>query len=200
MNEQMQQQIVALVQAAMQGDQQAQQQIQQITQAAQQGDQQAMQIAQMIQSVMQKMQGGTRVAKLGAKLNYIKFLKGQCPEGFEMQQFKKGGAICNKCVAKKAAEGTQITTSFDPVAEFKCGRKMKKKACGGSMVKKSACGSKVKADKCGSKVESSKCGTKIESSKCGKKLKKKEDGGNIDLNKLRLLIEKCGGKTKKNCK
>jgi hypothetical protein len=47
------------------------------------------------------MQGGqAQSARFGAKLNYIKYLKGQCPDGFEMQSFKKGGAICKKCVKK----------------------------------------------------------------------------------------------------
>ena len=66
----------------MQGDQQANQQIQQIMQAAQQGDQQAVQIAQMIQAVVQQMQQQqVQAAKFGAKLNYIRQLRGLCPEG-----------------------------------------------------------------------------------------------------------------------
>lgn len=132
MDEQMQQQIIALVQAAMQGDQQAQQQIQQIMQAAQQGDQQAMQIAQLIQAVIEQMQGGGQsvpAAKFGAQLNYIKYLRGKCPEGYEMAYYKNGGkAGCRKCAQKESMGG-----NMDPVKAFKCGRKMKKKACGGSV-------------------------------------------------------------------
>lgn len=123
--QQMQEQIVQLVQAAMQGDQQAQQQIQQIMQAAQQGDQQAAQIAQFIQQVAQQMQGSQpQSARLGAKLDYIKFLRGKCPNGYEMQYFKKGGAICKKCVKKmkKGEEGMNT----DTISQFRCGRKMKK--------------------------------------------------------------------------
>lgn len=158
MDEQMQQQIVALVQAAMQGDPQAQQQVQQIMQAAQQGDQQAAQIAQVMQQVAQQMQGQqTQMAKFGAKLNYIKFLKGQCPSGYEMQFFKAGGRVCKKCMKKE--NGGEVVDN--PVDAFKCGRKMKKKACGGS-------------------IKEAKCGTKVESDKCGKKLiKKKVTGGPI---------------------
>ena len=137
--DEMQQQIVQLVQAAMQGDQQANQQIEQIMQAAQQGDQQAMQIAQMIQQVAQQMQQSARNgAKLQAKVDYIKFLRGQCPDGYEMQTFRKGGAICRKCM-KKAQEGMETPTTVketDPVTAYKCGRKMKKKACGRSLKKK----------------------------------------------------------------
>lgn len=52
-----QNQIVALVEAAMSGDKKAAQQIQQIMQAAQSGDQQAQQIAGMIQQVAKQLQG-----------------------------------------------------------------------------------------------------------------------------------------------
>ena len=97
-----QSQIVQLVQAAMQGDEQAVQQIQQIQQAAEQGNQEAAQIMELINQVIQQMQGGapegqTQVAKQGAKLNYIKKLRGECPEGFEMTYFKVGGKVCKKC-------------------------------------------------------------------------------------------------------
>lgn len=155
MDEQMQQQIVQLVQAAMQGDQQAQQQVQQIMQAAQQGDQQAQQIAQMIQAVVQQMQGQqAQMARFGAKLNYIKYLRGKCPEGYEMQYMKTGGktvkAGCKKC--QKAAEGEKMD---DPVTVYKCGRKMKKKAQGGN----------------------------VDTAKCGKKMKKAEEGTKIIKNR-----------------
>ena len=115
-----QEQIIQLVQAAMQGDQQATAQIQQIMQAAQQGDQQAGQIAEMIMQIMNQMQGGApQVARNGAKLNYIKKLKGECPEGYEMAYFKAGGKVCKKCQKKveKACGGTRTA---------KCGTKFHK--------------------------------------------------------------------------
>ena len=174
MNEQ-EQQIVQLVQAAMQGDQKAQQQIQQIQQAAQQGNQQAVQLMQMIQQIAQQLQQQqAQVARLGAKLQYINQLRGKCPEGYEMQYFKNGGKTCSKCVAKQAM---QQGGDMDPVSAFKCGRKMKPK---------SACGSKIKAA-CGSKVQSNKCGKPL-LEKRGCKKKKCELGA---------LLEKCGGKAKK---
>ena len=71
---QMEQQLVQLVQAAMSGDQQATQQIDKIMQAAQQGNQQAIQIANYIQKIAKQLQG-SRKARLGAKLNYYKYLK-----------------------------------------------------------------------------------------------------------------------------
>lgn len=102
-----QQQIVALVQAAAQGDQQAQQTIQQIQQAAQQGDQQAQQLLQLIQQIMEQMQGQAQSARMGAKLQYLRSLRGECPEGYQMGYFKKGGTICKKCV-KKDCSGAAI--------------------------------------------------------------------------------------------
>ena len=116
-----QQQIMALVQAAMQGDQEAQSTIQQIQQAAQQGDQQASQMLQMIQGVMQQMQGQAQMAKRGAKLNYINRLKGNCPEGYQMNYFKVGGKVCRQCQKMETPKAS-------------CGKKRVKKGCSG-MVK-----------------------------------------------------------------
>ena len=84
---QMEQQLVQLVQAAMSGDQKATQQIDKIMQAAQQGDQQAIQIANYIQKIAKQLQGSIK-AKLGAKLNYYKYLK-QVGE----LKYQKGGWI-----------------------------------------------------------------------------------------------------------
>lgn len=120
-----QKQIVALVQAAMQGNQEATQQIEQIMQAAKQGDQQAMQIAQMIQQVIQAMK--TPKAKYGTKLDYIKKLKGDCPDG-EVKVFLKNGG----CLCRKKQEGGEIKEApkkkMNAVEAFKaaCGKKLKK--------------------------------------------------------------------------
>ena len=162
MDEQMQQQIVQLVQAAMQGDQQAQQQIQQIMQAAQQGDQQAAQIAQMIQQVAQELasqqqEQQTQIAKFGAKLNYLRQLKGKCPYGYEMQYYQSGGKVCKKCVKKQQDGGTSTTDNESVITRFKtesakCGKKLKKKAA---------------------------CGTKLPMNKCGKQINKKANGGSF---------------------
>lgn len=145
--QQLQQQVVQLVQAAMQGDQKAQQQIQQIMQAAQQGDQQAAQIAQLIQAVAQQMQQQSqeqqvRAAKFGAKLNYIKQLRGDCPEGYETAYYKAGGRLCKKCM-KKAQEGDQLTSVSD---QFKASRnKLPMDKCGSKLKKKYLTGGKQQA-------------------------------------------------------
>lgn len=83
-------------------------------------------------------------AAKGAKLNYIKSLRGQCPEGFEMQYFKKGGVMCSQCIKKaqaqkatKAEKGTKVVQDFKADMK-KCGGKMKGK------MKKKEDGGKVK--------------------------------------------------------
>ena len=101
-----QEQVTALVQAAMQGDQKATQTVNQIMEAAKAGDQQAVQIATMIQQIAKQMQGQATSAKWGSKLNYIKSLK-----------FAKGGKTCAPCQEKAAA------------------KKIEEKACGGKAKK-----------------------------------------------------------------
>ena len=122
------QQAIALVQAAMQGDKQANQTIQKIMQAAQQGDQQAARVAQLLKNIVQQMKG-SRKARLGAKLNYFKQTC-ECPEGQEVVYFKKGGELCKVCAGKKMQDGGKS----DPIKEFKK-RRNKKELC--------KCGAKV---------------------------------------------------------
>ena len=114
------------------------------------------------QKVMAQQQ--SRKMMFGAKLNYIKGLKGQCPKGYEMRQYKVGGVVCPKCEAIKNQVAPQ-----DPIKAFKCGRKMKKKACGGT----------VKEAKCGTKVEMDKCGKKMKKKACGEPVKKDWQAGEI---------------------
>lgn len=84
-----QQQVEALVQAAAQGDEQATKQITQIMEAAKSGNKQAIQLAQMIQQTIEKMKNQATAAKWGAKLGYIKSLK-----------YAKGGKTCPDCEKK----------------------------------------------------------------------------------------------------
>lgn len=109
----MQEQVIALVQAAMQGDQKATQTVNQIMEAAKAGDQQALQIAQMIQQVVNQMKGQQAPAsKFGSKLQYIKSLK-----------YAKGGKTCPAC--QSMAKGAEVEMK-------KCGgKKAKKRYFGG---------------------------------------------------------------------
>lgn len=117
-----QQQIMQLVQAAMQGDQQAAQTIQQVMQAAERGDQQAIQLAQMIQQIAKQMQGQTISAKLGSKLRYIKSLK-----------YAKGGKTCLECQQGGNISTTSNNSLKNPLK--KSVNKVEEKACGGKTKK-----------------------------------------------------------------
>lgn len=128
-----------------------------------------------IQAAQQQLSGGTQIARLGAKLNYIKQIKGDCPEGEELVYFKKGGRFCKAC--RKKQEGGNV----DEIANFKKNREEKK--CGGKM--KEACGGKMK-EACGGKMKK-ECGGKMKNA-CGGKMKE-ECGGKME--------QKCGGKMKK---
>ena len=70
------------------------------------------------QEFMQKMQGGV-MAKLGTKLDYIKKLKGICPEGYELTYFKVGGRICKSCQKKHHTELAQEGKKLNAVEQFK---------------------------------------------------------------------------------
>ena len=77
------------------------------------------------QEFMQKMQGGVKAA-LGAKLNYIHKLKGNCPDGYEMVYMKEGGRVCPVCQKKadKAQGGKKLEEKKkNAVSDFKEKRK-----------------------------------------------------------------------------
>lgn len=99
-----QEQIVALVQAAAQGDEQATKQITQIMEAAKSGNKQAIQLAQMIQQTIEQMKSQATAAKWGAKLGYIKSLK-----------YAKGGKTCPACAkkVKKHETGGPLSDLFN---------------------------------------------------------------------------------------
>ena len=138
--------------------------------------------AQFMQEMQQQQ---IRAAKFGAKLNYIRKLNGQCPEGMEMYYYKQGGRLCRKCMQVKQNE-EEIEYPSNPIDAFKCGRKIKKKKC--------EIGGTVDMDKCGAKTKKKKCedGGTVNIDKCGAKIKKKkcENGGLIPF-------DKCGKKMKK---
>lgn len=180
MNEQQLQQ--AFLQYLMQktGAQNEQQLEQVVQQLGEDGLKQA--YAQFMQEMQQQQ---IQAAKFGAKLNYIRKLNGQCPEGMEMHYYKQGGRLCRKCMQVKQNE-EEIEYPSNPIDAFKCGRKIKKKKC--------EIGGTVDMDKCGAKMKKKKCedGGIINIDKCGAKIKKKkcEIGGSIPF-------DKCGKKMKK---
>lgn len=169
MDEQQQQQLIQMGQEIMQKDPQLAQQLiqeaqqqdpQQIMAAAQQGDQRALATIAVMMAAQ-----ATQKLKFGAKLNYIKQLRGICPDGYEMSYFKAGGQLCKKCIAKQKMMEQRGEVPSGPVDAFKCGRKMKKKENGGN----------IDFNKCGSKMKKKACGGTM-----NKKISKKSDGGPVD--------------------
>jgi len=103
----MQKQIIALCQAAMQGDEKARKQVESIYKAAEGGDQQALQIASFMDQVMKEIQKQARSQKIGGKLDYIHRLRTGVARDEEVVYNKCGGKI-NKKVVKKAQHGVEI--------------------------------------------------------------------------------------------
>lgn len=141
------------------------------------------------QEFMQKMQGGV-MARLGAKLEYYKKLKGVCPEGEELVYFKQGGRICKAC--QKAQKGTKVTKKANEVDKFKAGRAQYKKDMKSARDEASRDSISInkyndqetmanKGNFQGGKwvpdrkqyAKKDACGSKMKVNKCGSKMKKK---------------------------
>ena len=90
-----------------------------------QGNEQALE--QAMGQFLQEMQQAPK-ARLGAKLNYVRSLRGLAPEGMEVEYYKEGGQVKKKFV--KPAGGAKEKDGKKEIADFK-----KKKACGGSKMK-----------------------------------------------------------------
>lgn len=71
---------------------------------------------QLIQAVVE--QASVQSARRGAKLNFIRGLKGECPDGYYKTYYAAGGALCPVCKQKEQKA----------VQKAKCGKKMKKGA------------------------------------------------------------------------
>ena len=92
-----------------------------------QGNEQALE--QAMGQFLQEMQASQAPkARLGAKLNYIRGLKGNAPEGMVIEYYKCGGQTKKRFV--KAAGGEKVKDGKKEISDFK-----KKKACGGSKMK-----------------------------------------------------------------
>lgn len=126
---------MALVQAAMQGDQKAQQQIEKIMQAAQQGNQEAQQIAGLIQQAVQTLQGqATRSQQIGGKLAYIHKLRTGVNMDEEVVFERCGGRMTKKVKKKKACGGVKLKAEEGGNAPAS-NKKTYFEACGGTTKK-----------------------------------------------------------------
>lgn len=93
---------------------------QQLIQLKQQDPQKYNQLVQLGQKAQ------AQKAEKGAKLNYIKSLKGLCPDGEELVYFKKGGMIDCGCQKKEKGGEVKQPKKANAIEEFKKGRKSKK--------------------------------------------------------------------------
>lgn len=128
----------------------------QVVQALQQGDAQS--AKQMIQQLAaQGQQQQATMARNGAKLNYIKNLKGDCPEGTHLEYYKAGGRLCKKCAKNQEGGEMPEEKKGGVLAQYK---KKINKDCGGA-----------KMDKCGGKMKKHQIGGTLEQLRTALKLK-----------------------------
>lgn len=113
----------------------------QVIQALQSGDAQT--AKQMIQQL-----AGAQMARQGAKLQYIKNLKGTCPEGTHLEYYKAGGRLCKKCM-KNQEEEVKQEKKGGVLSQYK---EKVKKDCGGAKIK-AGCGAKMKKHQIGGTIE-----------------------------------------------
>lgn len=112
-----------------------------------QAEEQAM--TQFLQE-MQAQQGEAQAqaARHGAKLKYIKDLKGTCPDGTHLEYYKAGGRLCKKCMKNQDGGEVEEDKKGGVLAQYK---EKVKKDCGGAKMKK--CGGKMKKHQIGGTIE-----------------------------------------------
>lgn len=110
-------------------------------------------LEQALGQFMQEMQAQqAQMAKHGAKLQYIKNLKHQCPEGEHLEYFAKGGVVGCGCVKNQKGGKTEPKKNALEAYKEKCGGKMKKKQNGG-LLPEDKCGGKMKKHQIGGTLE-----------------------------------------------
>ena len=91
-----------VIEALVKGDKKSLQQLQEISAAADAGDQKCMAIMQIVWQIAEQLENQQAYyARRGAKLNYIKGLRGKCPDGYDVKYYKRGGTLCKTCAKKK---------------------------------------------------------------------------------------------------
>lgn len=139
------------------------------------------------QEFMQKMQGGV-MARLGAKLEYYKKLKGVCPEGEELVYFKQGGRICKACQKGAKVKGNEVDKFKKGRAQYKKDMKSAKDEASRDSIsinkyndQETMANKGHKGNFQGGKwvpdrkqyAKKDACGSKMKVNKCGSKMKKK---------------------------
>lgn len=169
---------------------------------------------QFQQYLQQEAHKQTQMAKLGAKLNYIKQIKGECPEGTYKYYFKAGGRICSACRGMRTAEeGMEIPvdktkkkaisstvsnmrtnntsvkvvptyTKQDNARQYQLTSKRAK----GKLTPEEEKELQSLVKKFNSQPSKVKAQYEVQEDKKGGKMKKCLNGGNIDLVKLRSIL------------
>lgn len=145
-------------------------------------------LGQFVQELQQASQGQqTIAARHGAKLNYVKALKNQCPEGQEPYYYKKGGMLKCGCAGKKLEDGGEVKKE-NAITRFKKTITNKKSNLGEGIKKgvKTIADSAVKIAKAKQWSDEHKRTMKasgitkdkdwVEGDKCGGKVKKHQKG------------------------
>lgn len=157
--------------------------------------------------VLQQQQGEPQMAKDGTKLNYLKQLRGQCPEGTELKYFKEGGTICSKCVKAQSGIKTKKpqkqyfkkeTVNFNDTVHTADGKAKSLTDYNGKRLDRRFPAYSTKDYQADLKGKNGISGKKraekqdlITAEKCGGKARMEKCGG-----KAKITAEKCGGKTK----
>lgn len=88
-----------------------------------------MQPQQALQALVQQgQQMMKQSAALGAKLNYLKQLRGKCPEGQTIEYHKVGGKMCAKCggaIKREQNGGKQKMSTMDGIKKSMKSKKQK---------------------------------------------------------------------------
>lgn len=158
----------------------------QVYQKSQNIEQAAQAFSQAVQQTQATQQQQTIAARHGAKLNYLKSLKNQCPEGQEPYYYKKGGMVKCGCAGKKFEDGGEVKKE-NAITRFKKTITSKKSNLGEGIKKgmKTTTDSVVKTAKAKQWSDEYKRTTKA-------------SGINDSPTKDYVTGDKCGGKVKKH--
>lgn len=158
-------------------------------------------LGQFVQELQQASQGQqTIAARHGAKLNYVKALKNQCPEGQEPYYYKKGGMVKCGCTGKKLEDGGEVKKE-NAITRFKKTITNKKSNLGEGIKKgvKTIADSAVKIAKekqwsdehkrtmKASGIYDSPTKDYVAGDKCGGKVKKHQEGGPLTAEEIAKL-------------
>lgn len=142
-----------------------------------QGNEQALE--QAMGQFLQEMQASQAPkAKFGAKLNYIRELKGNAPEGMMVEYYKCGGQTKKRFV--KAAGGEKVKDGKKEIANFKKACRGRKFEDGGKQSQNEILPIKNPKGKPSKNINRGGTKSKLPLQKCGSKVNKHQHGGSLN--------------------